>query len=176
MSPVSAAAFVAIAGALIAYAQTGRSAPKGIWAAAGAVVAGLSHCLGYRSNEGEDRYRRFAAGRSHSTRPAAGRCLGAEFCGGGECPVVDCSGHKVTRAAAHEIEILAGFIVACRLLIAASTYTLPNHRAKPPLARICGAHTRKSAALGQSMYGSLAGWQTGCGVRDTLGIGDRSTR
>jgi len=153
MSPVSAAAFVAIAGALIALPNR-RAHRTVIWAAAGAVVAGLVPLLGYLSNAVEIVTDRFLPPVAFNTAC----CLALLGAGILLCPGnagVDVAG-KFTALAALELKILAGFIVALSLLIAASTYTYRTTEQAAAAADLV-AHTQEVRAALASLYGSLAG-------------------
>jgi PAS domain S-box-containing protein len=153
MSPVSATAFVAIAGALTAlpYRRMHRAIT---WAAGGAVVAGLVSLLGYLWNAVEIVTDRFLPPIAFNTAC----CLALLGTGILLCPGktgVD-TASKFTALAALETRILAGFIVALSLLLAGGTYTYRTIlRVAAAAERV--AHTQEVRAALASLYGSLAG-------------------
>lgn len=153
MSPVSATAFVAIAGALTAlpYRRMHRAIT---WAAGGTVVAGLVSLLGYLWNAVEIVTDRFLPPIAFNTACSLA-LLGAGIL---LCPGktgVETAG-KFTALAALETRILAGFIVAMSLLLAGGTYTYRTiMRVAAAAERV--AHTQEVRATLASLYGSLAG-------------------
>jgi PAS domain S-box-containing protein len=153
MSPISAAAFTAIAGALTALPYR-RVHGAVTWAAAGAVVAGLVSLLGYLWNAVEIVTDRFLPPVAFNTAS----CLALLGTGILLCPGktgADAAG-KFTALAALETKILAGFIVALSLLLAGGTYTYRT-TVRVAAAADSVAHTQEVRAALASLYGSLAG-------------------
>jgi PAS domain S-box-containing protein len=153
MSPVSATAFVAIAGALTALPFR-RVHSAVTWAAGGAVVAGLVSLLGYLWNAAEIVTDRFLPPVAFNTACSLALLgTGILLCPGETG--VDTAG-KLTTLAALETRILAGFIVALSLLLAGGTYTYRTTMRAAAAAEWV-AHTQEVRAALASLYGSLAG-------------------
>jgi PAS domain S-box-containing protein len=153
MSPVSATAFVAIAGALTAVPY--RPAHAAVtWAAGAAVVAGLVSLLGYLWNAVEIVTDRFLPPVAFNTAWSLA-LLGTGILLSAGKTGVDAAG-KFTALAALEMKILAGFIVALSLLLAGSTYTYRTTM-QAAAAADWVAHTQEVRAALASLYGSLAG-------------------
>jgi len=153
MSPISATAFVAMAGALTALPYR-RVHGAVTWAATGVVVAGLVSLLGYLWNAVEIVTDRFLPPVAFNTACSLA-LLGTGILLSPGKTAVDAAG-KFTVLAALEMKILAGFIVALSLLLAGGTYTYRTTMLTAAAAEWV-AHTQEVRAALASLYGSLAG-------------------
>ena len=153
MSPISATAFVAMAGALTALPYR-RVHGAVTWAATGVVVAGLVSLLGYLWNAVEIVTDRFLPPVAFNTACSLA-LLGTGILLSPGKTAVDAAG-KFTALAALEMKILAGFIVALSLLLAGGTYTYRTTMLTAAAAEWV-AHTQEVRAALASLYGSLAG-------------------